>query len=188
MKPELWMLMTVLITLNLVDTRAADLVHNAAIELAPPMEEIVSRMLAHSQWQDRTLRAYDATRRFRAANPRFKSEGSNEVRTIFRQPDYHDSKVIQQQGSQFIQERVFAKILEAEKSQENSESDVIPTNYLFAFTGITNCDGRKCYQLSISPKRRSKYLLTGFVWVDAEDYGTDTGSQLETALFLDTSH
>ena len=155
--------------------QAADPVANQtwAAEL-PLVEQIVARMVAQGQWQKLALLEYRAMRRFQASNTRFKVESTLEVMTTFRQPDTLESWVLKQEGSNLIRQRVFDKILEEEKEnqlkKERIQNDVLPANYHFEFAGNEDYKGRKSYQLSIVPKRKSKYLLRGSIWIDAEDF------------------
>jgi len=139
-----------------------------------PLEQIVSRMVAHGQWQGQSLLGYKAMRRFQAANPRFGVASTMDVMTIFRQPESLESRVLKQEGPVLIQERVFDKILEAEKEdihrKDQVEHGILPANYDFMLVGLDQYEGRKCYHLTISPKRKSRNLLNGSVWIDAEDF------------------
>jgi hypothetical protein len=141
---------------------------------ATSAEEIVDRMMARNQWQDQMLLEFSALRKFYAANVRFKTDSTMYVQTVFRRPDQVQSTVKSQQGSTFIRSRVFDKILEAENEtrakKDKKQVDIIPANYDFALVGTDDCDGRSCYRMRISPKRRDKYSLDGDVWIDAEDY------------------
>jgi hypothetical protein len=138
----------------------------------PSLTDIVARMVAYRQWQDDNLREYKARRKFHASNPRFKMEATLEVRTIFRWPYSLESTVLRQEGSPFIREHVFEKILAAETEQASKDqADIIPKNYDFALLGKGECDGRRSWHLSMNPKRKDKYLLVGELWIDAEDYG-----------------
>ncbi|MSO23764.1 MAG: hypothetical protein EXQ58_11075 [Acidobacteria bacterium] len=154
---------------------AGSVMNTTPAEPSQPVEEIVSKMVARSRWQDAALREYGALRRFRAANLRFNCQAFAEVLTSFRKPDFLDSSVVKREGSQLIHDRVFEKILEAEKEmrfeKQKAQSDIFPENYDFAFAAVATCEGRPCYQLRISPKRKDKYLLNGSVWVDSGDYG-----------------
>ena len=140
----------------------------------PPVQEIVTRMVAHGQWQGQSLLGYKALRHFQAANRRFKAESTMDVMTIFRQPDLLETQVLKQEGPVFIRERVFDKILETEKEsihkKDQMENGILPANYDFTLVGLDQYGGRNCYYLTISPKRKSKYLLNGSIWIDAEDF------------------
>lgn len=141
----------------------------------PATEIIVARMVAQGKWNDRVIRSFDGLRLFKASNPRFKQQATREVRTVFRAPDSFESMVMKEDGSKIIRQRVFDPILDAEKEaqpgKEKKSYDILPENYTFRAVGVETCGGRACYRVAISPKRKSKFLLEGFIWVDAEDYG-----------------
>jgi outer membrane lipoprotein-sorting protein len=137
------------------------------------LEDILNRMAAHDAWQDQQLREYQLHRKFYAANPRFKQESTIEVNTVFRQPSTFESEVIKTEGSELIRQRVFDKILEAEKEantkKTRQEVAITPENYDFSLLGKQDCGGRPCYNLRIRPKQKNKYSIVGQIWVDAED-------------------
>ena len=141
---------------------------------APAVDEILDRMKAHDEWQQRYLIEYRAQRKFSATNLRFKEGATLEVRTTFRRPDTLESQVIRAEGSKFIRERVFDKILEAENETQSAlakqQIDIVPANYNFSYLGREDCSGRECYRLRITPKRKEKYLIEGQIWIDAEDW------------------
>jgi hypothetical protein len=138
------------------------------------LDVIIERMMAHSQWQDAYLTQYTALRTFYANNARFNLDATLLVETAFQQPENIHSKVIKQEGSQIIHERVFSKILEAEEETRTRnakrEVDITPVNYQFSFLGRDQCDGRACYRLGLTPKHKSKYSLEGEIWVDGEEF------------------
>jgi len=131
-------------------------------------------MTARNQWQDQALLEFRAQRRFYAANTRFNTDSTMDVHTVFRRPDLLESTVTRHEGSKFIRSRVFDKILEAESEtrakKDKQQVDITPANYNFALEQKEDCEGRPCFRLKISPKRRDKFSLDGQVWLDAEDY------------------
>ncbi len=138
----------------------------------PTLTEALSRMVAYRQWQDSALREYQARRRFQATTQRFGMDSIMEVQTLFRWPYSFQSTVIKQEGSSFVREHVFEKILAAETELASSDqADVIPKNYDFTFLGKDTCDDRPCWRLELKPKRKDKYLLEGQVWLDVADFG-----------------
>ncbi len=133
--------------------------------------DLLARMMAHRSWQDSALREYQAHRRFHAASHRFNIDSLLEVETKFLSPGPMQSTVVRQEGSAFIREHVFEKILSTESElSSKSQADVIPENYLFSMVGSETCEGRRCWHLNIKPRRNDKYLLDGEVWLDAEDF------------------
>ena len=132
-------------------------------------------MVEKGREQDLAVRGYRAIRRFEASNRRFKVRANLTVLTTFQEPDHYESEVIDFQGSKFIRARVFEKILdeekEASKRDTKPETDILPENYDFELAGTETCGDRKCYKLTIHPRRKSRFLLEGFILVDCEDYG-----------------
>lgn len=138
-----------------------------------PLSEILQKMSAQEEWQNRHLIEYQVERKFYAANQRFKMEAALEVNTTFRRPDQYHSQVVRSDGSKLIRERVFDKILDAEKETQTKTAkeqvSIVPANYTFVLAGKEDCSGRPCYRLRISPKKKDKYSVNGQIWVDAED-------------------
>ena len=141
---------------------------------AQTVDEILRRMMARNEWQDRALVEFRAQRRFYAMNARFKTDSTMYVQTVFRHPDQVQSTVTKHEGSKIIRSRVFDKILEAESEthsrKDKQQVDIIPANYDFILKGQENCDGRSCFHMKIAPKHRDKYSHDGEIWVDGEDY------------------
>jgi hypothetical protein len=133
--------------------------------------DLLSRMMAHRKWQDTALREYQAHRLFHASNNRFNIDSVLEVQTVFRAPATLQSTVLREEGSAFIREHVFAKILAAETELSSKDTaDVIPDNYRFTMVGPDACEGRPCWHMTLKPRRADKYLVDGDVWLDAADY------------------
>lgn len=170
---SLLLLTTLLVYGSSIQAAGSDASTKTLAEILP-LEQIVSRMVAHGQWQEQSLLGYKAMRRFHAANPRFGVASTMDVMTVFRQPESLESRVLKQEGPLLIRERVFDKILEAEKEsihkKDQIENGILPVNYNFGFVGFDQYEGRNCYHLTISPKRKSRNLLNGSVWIDAEDF------------------
>jgi hypothetical protein len=140
----------------------------------PTTAEIVERMMQHNEQQDQALLAYRTQRKFFAANARFKLDSTMIVQTVFRKPDSMESSIVSHMGSELIKSHVFDEILKAEgethKQRDKQQVDITPKNYDFTVAAEDSCDGRPCYRVNISPKRKDKYSLNGEVWIDAEDF------------------
>src|SRR5262249_31561628 len=94
---------------------AGALQKNTTASGSPQLTDILDHMRTHDEWQNRNLVEYQMQRRFYAANTRFKQESVLEAKTTFRQPNSFETEVVRTEGSELIRERVFDKILEAEK-------------------------------------------------------------------------
>jgi len=66
------------------------------------------------------------------------------------------------------------KLLEAEAEASRpgnpEDSRVTPQNYSFSMLRTEEVEGRKAYVLSVTPKKETKYLVRGTIWVDSEDF------------------
>src|SRR5438477_11938178 len=83
-------------------------------EPLPALQEILDRMMTRNAWQDRTLLEFRASRKFYAANLRFKTESTMYVQTVFRRHDQLQSPGTLDEGTDLVRSRVFDKIVDAE--------------------------------------------------------------------------
>ena len=54
--------------------------------------------------------------------------------------------------------------------KDYGSTDLSAANYDFRFAREEDLDGRSCYVLDMTPRRKDKVLLRGEIWVDAETY------------------
>lgn len=82
--------------------------------------------------------------------------------------------IVSQQGSKFIQDRVFKRLLaseqEATERGNREETALTPRNYDFNLLGEEDVDGVRRYVVAVSPRTNNKFLYRGTIWIDAEDY------------------
>ncbi len=163
---------TVLILIILMAPVRAATAQSAQGRDLPQVDTLLEQMRTHDEWQQGHLIQYSVQRTFRAVNVRFNLESLMEVRTIFRQPDVFTSDIVRSEGSTLIRERVFDKILEAERdarTKESQQTAINPHNYSFKVLSEEDCGGRKCYRMRVIPKRKDRFSIDGYIWVDAAD-------------------
>jgi|SRR5579884_2491802 len=139
---------------------------------APCADAIIAKMIQADAVRDRSLRQYSATRHYRLRGDK-KRNAEMTVRLDYRTGIGKTFEVLAQNGADGIYKRVFDKVLEAEteSSRRNGEDNSISAkNYDFQFLGEEKLDGRLCYVIRLLPKRKSKYLIDGKAWIDAEEY------------------
>jgi len=77
-------------------------------------------------------------------------------------------------GSKLIIDKVFKKLLEAEKEALDSEvqrrSALTDDNYRFTLIGYESGSSGTTYVLNVEPRTKDKFLYRGRIWVDAEDF------------------
>jgi outer membrane lipoprotein-sorting protein len=97
------------------------------------------------------------------------------VKTIYRRSTGKAYIIQSESGSAILRKMVLNKILESEKEinlPANREAAWITSaNYEMKLRpgGVQRLDGRDCYVLDISPKRKAPNLMDGTLWVDAKD-------------------
>ncbi len=137
-------------------------------------DQIVSRMVQVELAQEKNLQHYRMIRTYTLNN----ADGSKPVellaQVVFDGESGKSIQVIEERGSDGMFRRALHKVLEAEIRTSNKdgkkEARITPDNYSFHLNGTEMRDGRRCFVLQLTPKRKSKYLVDGRAWVDAEDY------------------
>jgi hypothetical protein len=98
------------------------------------------------------------------------------VKTDYRKESGKNYTILSESGSAIIRKAVLGAILDNEKTINKpgirEGSWITSANYEMKLkSGATqNLDGRSCLVLSITPKRKTPYLIDGTLWVDAKDY------------------
>jgi outer membrane lipoprotein-sorting protein len=98
------------------------------------------------------------------------------VKTTYRKETGKSYQIVSQSGSEMIRRLVLSVILDNEQRINlpgNREGSWITSaNYEMKLTpgGTQRLDGRDCYVVDLSPKRKAPQLIEGTLWVDARDY------------------
>jgi hypothetical protein len=72
--------------------------------------------------------------------------------------------------SRKVLERVVQGEAESSRKQSQDELAVTKANYKFHVTGVEIQGGRRCYMVELTPRHKSKYLVQGKAWVDANEF------------------
>ena len=113
---------------------------------------------------------YSETRHYVLRNARFGRQAEMNVTVIHGPNGALDFSVLQVSGS----EQIFKRILEGEAAVSRlpqAERSIRSSNYDFQFAGTEKVSTRNCYVLQLVPRRKSKYLLEGRVWIDTATFG-----------------
>jgi len=156
---------------------------------APPatlsVDQVVDHLVANNAKRSQNLLHSEATRVYHLDYRGFPSnrEAEMTVDASYDSPANKEFKIVSQSGSRIILDRVFSKLLEAEKESIRpeiaSQTQLSRENYEFQLTGYDA--STRQYQLQVTPKHKSKYVYQGKVWVDATDFAV-TRIEAEPAL------
>lgn len=140
----------------------------------PSAEQIVDRMRAADDIRTGQLEGYTATRLYVLANHRFHTQAQIIARMTYRRPGEITFKVISQEGSRLICDRVLLRAIDAEaEASHESNRDLARinlVNYDLRVLGTETADNRSYYVLGLEPKSKSPYLVKGRAWIDTNEY------------------
>jgi hypothetical protein len=137
---------------------------------APDVNTIVTRMMAVRRQNHDRIKAYTVKRDYQLLDKQSQPKAQVVADITYLPPDQKHYRIESSSGG--MGERILRDILakETESPKEAQRKEISPENYDFQLVGEERFNGRRCYVLSIQPKRQEKDMLRGKVWVDAESY------------------
>jgi outer membrane lipoprotein-sorting protein len=165
-----------MLLLGVACTMAAQTPQVKSVSMVPTQkastETVVSRMTEIQYKNRHAIRPYIVTREYKLFDDKSSKADSQVVAEVsFVPPGNKQYEIKQTQGSG-RGEKVVRKVLahEQEMAGDWEESALTERNYSFGLVGEEQLNGRNCYVLTIEPRRESKDLIRGRVWVDSETY------------------
>ena len=122
------------------------------------------------------LYAYRGTRTYRAEYRGFPSVRRAEmvVEVKYQSPGTKEFTIKSATGSKMIIDKVFKKLLQAEKEALAAEAQrriaLNGDNYDFILAGYDSTPFGSVYVLVVEPRTKDKFLYRGRIWVDARDF------------------
>jgi hypothetical protein len=138
------------------------------------LDQIVDGLVTRNSERSRNLLHSQATRIYHLSYRGFPGnhEAEMTVEATYDSPSNKEFRVVSQSGSKVILDRVFTKLLEAEKESVRpeiaSQTQLNRENYEFAMVGYDPAQGQ--YELQVTPKHKNKYVYRGKIWVDPTDF------------------
>lgn len=141
-----------------------------------PAEQVVDNLVRMNGERAAALPSYRSTRLYRLEYRGFPGSRSAEmvVEMTYAPPGQKEFVVRSQSGSKLILDRVFKKILESEKEAFDAENQkriaLNRDNYVFTLADFESTPEGDRYVFVVEPKKPSKFLYRGKIWVDADDF------------------
>jgi hypothetical protein len=141
-----------------------------------PVEEVVQNLVRMNLYRAQALCAYQGTRTYRVEYRGFSGTRNAEmvVKMKYQSPETKEFVIQSVTGSKLIIDKVFKKLLEAEKEALSSEtqrrSALTGDNYVFTLIGYENGSSGAAYVLKVEPRAKDRFLYRGRIWVDADDF------------------
>lgn len=149
----------------------------AAVDGAPAnVLAIMAKVAERNQQRAAALPGYTGRRVYRLAYRGFPSDRDAEmvVNATYDPSAGKQFHIVSQQGSKFIQDKVFRRLLsseqEATQRANREETALTPVNYDFTLLGEDDSAGAHQYVVAVVPRRNNKFLYRGTIWIDAADY------------------
>ena len=142
---------------------------------APTAHQIVSSMEEHNRQRAAALIEYTSKRNYDLDYRGFPSNKHADMTvSLHLSPGGKDLEVVSESGSGMLRNRVLRPLLDSEREASHggnrSETALSEANYEFSLVGQEQKDGRDCYVLDVTPKKKNKFLYVGRVWIDRTDY------------------
>jgi outer membrane lipoprotein-sorting protein len=138
----------------------------------PSGSEVVAHLMERDAVRQAAISGYTATRRYTLDNK--SRHASMVVHMTVDLDGYKRFAIVDESGSSTVRKHVFHKILEEESAASNpklrAQSQISPENYSLQSAGVEMVNHRRAYVIDLKPRKESKYLIAGRIWVDAEDY------------------
>jgi len=139
-------------------------------------EQVVQNLVSMNLKRAEALIGYQSTRVYRLAYRGFPGGRVAEmvVNVKYQAPGTKEFEIVSATGSKLLIDRVFKKLLQAEKEAfeiENQKRIAInQENYELTLIGYESGPGAPSYVFSAKPRTKNKYLFQGKIWVDAEQF------------------
>ena len=147
----------------------------SALAAAESVDQIIERMNRAEDQRRSHLHEFWGSRKYVLKNDRWNKNAEMQVEVQYKQGQGKTFQMLAATGSEDIQNRVFKKLIdtESEASRDRSDADpsrLSPENYKFQLIGTEERNGRQAYVIELHPRKKSKFLIEGKAWVDAQDY------------------
>lgn len=167
-RPRLWLPGLVFFAL----ASTSQVIPSGAQVKSPDLNLILQRMEDIQHQDPARSRPYEATREykmFRGNDGQPTSEVTAQIN--FVPPDKETYEITQAEGKPKGKKMVRELLdRETEAAKRGPHSEINRTNYDFVFLRQENFGVDPAYVLRIIPKRKSKYLVRGRIWVDASNF------------------
>jgi len=168
-----WLVMLLWLT-GMIAVAGQETARDAAATMG--VDEIVRRMEAVRVRIHEELLHYKSYRTYFVHNDRFHFQRELPVRMDYTAPWSKAYSVPAEQASGIFYSKVFQRILDSEVQHArpgfSKVTGITSHNYDFTLEGAETVDGEPCWRLRLNPKRESKFLLKGLIWISQADHQT----------------
>jgi hypothetical protein len=151
-----------------VDTAAATVAPGPSLDLS----EIVAGLSRNDQFKKANLFDFSVVRHYILKNSRMDAPAELTVRFSFQRGVGKTYEIVSAANATGMSRKILDRIVESEveasRPASREEGHMVPENYDFELLGTDTLNGRKCYVLGLHPRKKSRFLIQGKAWVDAD--------------------
>jgi hypothetical protein len=142
----------------------------AQTNATPDTRNIVDRMLKAQQENKARVRPFTVKRGYLLLDKQAQQKAQVVANITVLPPDSKQYNIESSSGG--MGEKVLRDVLskETESPRDAQRQALSLENYDFQLLGEDTLEGRRCFLLSMNPRREEKDLLRGKLWVDTESY------------------
>jgi hypothetical protein len=138
-------------------------------------DELMGRVVEMNNTRAKALEGYSSLRTYHLeCHCLSHKKADMVVRINYQAPDRKDFTIVSESGSGSVRDRVFRKLLEAEREsmlQENQQRSAITReNYTFQISEYEKTDTNETYVLDAKARSDNEFLFRGRIWVDAKEF------------------
>ena len=138
-------------------------------------DEVMQRVIEMNEQRAKDLEKYSSIRTYHLeCHCVSHKQADMVVRADYQAPDKKEFTVLSESGSSSVRNKVFKKLLDAEKesmSAENQQRSAMTSdNYTFQLIDYQKSDAGELYVLEAQPRNKNKFLFKGKIWVNAKDF------------------
>jgi hypothetical protein len=159
---------------------------------APSADEVLAAVAKNSAMRHTVV--YSGFRQYSVYNRRFNKSASATVR-ITSQPGLGKQfTIVGRSGSPkliSVIEALLSSEADASRPGKAGGHEIGPTNYRTSVRGSEIVAGHDCWVLTLTPKARNKYLVSGTAWVDKTTYALvrlDGTTAASVSMWVGTPH
>ena len=140
------------------------------------IDQVVENLVRMNRERAQALHAYHGTRIYRVEYRGFPGTRNAEmvVDVKYQSPGTKEFTIQSATGSRIIIDKVFKKLLQAEKdalaAEAQNRTALNSDNYAFTLVGYESTPFGSMYVLIVEPRTKDKFLYRGRIWVNAEDF------------------
>lgn len=137
-------------------------------------DTVLQKMMDTSARRSVELQSVRATRNYYLQYHGFLGtrEARMKVLSTYTAPDKLEFSVVSESGSRLLLNRVLFKLLDSERDalKDQKQVELSPENYNFESQGLDTSGDDPSYILGVTPRKETRFLYRGKVWIDAHDF------------------